>query len=444
MRTRWRQILLRRPSLLLIALVVMAAGTAPVAVAGQQERYPLEIGATLCERTPATLSPSALAEAGCEPAPGVTIEVHDEGGEILGGCQTSPVADTARIATCVIPLPFDTAVTAYEDELTLPPGYMPLEQGLFERTPPPGVVGYPPQFFINVPSTQDLPVSSPAAQPEPGFSITLRGFTCEPGVTPADLPTGCTPAAEGFSVLLTSLEGVAEPLELKDATRVDGAYVWNDEIIRRRGMFGRLGVRVMELPPGYTGFALVGNQIAFDSGSDRYVLNLPPDSPRADVAIYAMISVEAPTPGTAADSSPAGLEIAVRPGRCGLFEPETVVVPLVDVSPLPVETGGEAAASSVNAWLATVPISVAAIQGEAQSIEVRPAQGGADSGSVAREPIVCGETTGALTTDGAVTVAMRQSGVVETTGIAYLSQDATDSSQTDIVVFLVGDADRSP
>jgi hypothetical protein len=445
MRTRWRQIVLRwRILLAVIPLVVMTAGTAPVAIASQQDGHPFEIGATLCERTPATLSPSALAEAGCEPAPGVAIEVHNEGGEILGGCLTSPAVDTARIATCVIPLPFDTAVTAYEDESTLPPGYLPLEQGLFERTPPPGVVGYPPQFFINVPSTQELPTSSPAAEPEPGFSITLRGFTCEPGVTAADLPAGCTPAAEGFSVIVTSLEGVAEPLELADATRTDGAYVWDDEIIRRRGMFGRLGVRVMELPPGYTDYAILGDQIAFDSEADRYVLRLPPDAPRADVAIYALAPLETPAPGATADSSADRLEIAVRPGSCGVFEPETVVVPLVDVSPLPLETVGQAAAPSVQAWLATVPISLTALQVDAQSIEVRLAQGSAEPGLIGGEPIACGEMTGALSAPGAVTVAMRESSAVETTGIAYLSQDATDAAQTDIVVFLVGHANRSP
>jgi hypothetical protein len=311
MRTEWRPT--RSPRLVVLAIVALAAigaGLVPAGrISGRQESFPLEIGATLCQRAPDTLAPQALSGAGCEPASGIRIEVRTQNGEPLGECVTAVEPTEVQIATCAMAVPFDTAVLAYEDESTLPPGFAPLNQGLFERTPPRGVGGYPTQFFINVPAAQEQapPSVAPEGQ-EAEFLLRLQAFVCAPGVTADQAPAGCAPTGDGFAVTISSLEGIAEPLQLADATRVDGAYIFGDEVIQRRGMFGRLAIDVTALPPGYAESAVSGEAVSYDAALDRYVLRLAPEAPQTDVAIYALnpsaptSPAEAPAAGEALES----------------------------------------------------------------------------------------------------------------------------------------------
>jgi hypothetical protein len=274
----------------IVALITLAGSwSLGASTTGGADSYPLVIGATTCERAPARLS--QLGAADCRAAAGVTIEARSESGERLGTCTTEPSLITEQIATCSLLVPSNTPVYVYEVESTIPSASVPLAQPLFERTPPSGVMGHPPQFFINVPLAQSLPAATPTQQGT-NYSITLRLYTCPPGLSAQGASSSqCSPVTsvtKEYAIVIASLEGVAQPLALTDATLVDGAYVWGNDAIVRRGLFGRLDIAVTSLPQGYADVVVRGNQIAFDAVRHKYLLRLSPDAPQAEVAIFAV------------------------------------------------------------------------------------------------------------------------------------------------------------
>ena len=417
-----------------ITAMMTIAGLVPVAiVGGQGERYLLEIGATLCERAPDTLSPPALGAAACGPVLGVRIEVQNENGEPLGDCLTALARAEDLTGTCIVPVPFDTTTLAYEDESTVPDGYAPLEEGLFERTPPPGVPGYPPQVFINVPTAQQPSPPATAEATAPEFSITLRFYTCAPGVTAAEVPSNCVLTGEGFPVLIASLEGVAEPLEVKDANRVDDAYVFGNDIIRRRGLFGRLDVRVSSLPAGYSDFVVRGDQVTFDEALNRYVLRLPFEAPRAEIAVFALNPAETSQPAGGPEPSRAKREIAVRSGNCNSPGPDQVVSVLTDVTPP--HAAPELDATAAEVWLGTIPIPLSDLATFA-TLEVRLTSGDVGEETEPIPGVACGALLGTQMVHSMLTVALRGVGDDDLTSIAFITADAANPGHSTVVVFL--------
>ena len=429
---------LRVAVLMVIALSTLIVDAAADAGAlARQDHQPLEIGVTRCERAPDSLAPPALARAGCIPAAGVRIEVRrargaaGETGEAFGDCVAAANPEDAGVASCNVPVPFGVPIEAVADAATLPPGSAPLDEALFVPPLLQGVPDYPQHLIVVAPAAG--PVASPAATvgTGPAFSIAVDTFVCAPGVTAAEVPADCTPTSEELPVLIASLEGVAQPLEPVDAVRGADGFVFGSDVIERRGMFGRLDVRVADRVPG-SGYVVRGDAVTYDPTLDRFVLRLFPDAPEAEIAIYILQPEEALQLATA-QPGPPGLEVAIHDRDCDTAGPDQFASPLVSMTPPRAESDN--APIEVASWLGVIPAPVADL-GTGQTIVVRPAPDGGGEGSLSGD-LACGAFNNAATPSGPVTAALRgEGGDSGLSGIAFLSPHPADPSQSDVIVFL--------
>jgi hypothetical protein len=418
-------------------LALLVAATSGRGAHGQADAYPLTIGVATCESAPQR---AGMVGPDCVTSPNIALEVwsgprQDPGSRNLGTCVTRAAAGADQ-ATCDVSVPFDTPLyVSYADESAIPAGYAPLTYPVFVPMTSAGVAPYPaPVFIINVPASLAAPAASPPPAPSSGeLSLTVKSFTCPPGVTAATAPAGCVPAAEGFSVEVASLAGVTEPAKLEDATRVGDAYVLGDATLRSRGLFGHLAIVVDGLPPGYSDYVVTGDSVTYDAELGHYVLDLPLAAPQATVTVYAL-AAPAATPNPASLPGAPEREAAIRGGSCDASGAETAVAALADLTPPRAEPGSEPDSPRLEVWRATVPLTLTALQAEPHAIEVRLAASGAGGAGVAR--LVCGEVESGQATAGELTVALRGVGDGAVSGIAYVTPSAADPAATDVVVFL--------
>lgn len=136
--------------LVVIILVVAAFATAQVTAAAQESGVPLYVYVANCERNRLPGEGPILGEQGdlpeyCEVGEGVTINVFDLDGNVLGTCTTG-AGGSCRI---LVPAPEGTEVEIEEDESTIKPGYSPVENPFVRelRT----FEGLDEAVFINLP-----------------------------------------------------------------------------------------------------------------------------------------------------------------------------------------------------------------------------------------------------------------------------------------------------
>jgi len=116
-------------------------------------------------------------------------------------------------------------------------------------------------------------------------SISLQVFNCPAGVTADTLVAdNCALATDGFDVRIFSLEGVAQPLTLADASLDSGTFVFGDEDLDPGGLFGLLGIEETVLPAGYTSYVVTGGGAAFDESGYSFENTL--DAPDTFLTIF--------------------------------------------------------------------------------------------------------------------------------------------------------------
>lgn len=203
-------------------MVIPGAGAA----AQDAETTELAIQSVYCP------SDAGFAEAGCEPAAGVTVYVELVGGEALGSCQTE--VNTIRESTvglCFVEVPYGVDVLVTQDVATLAEGYVSGNnpQQVYVRPQAEWVPDYfPTAVFINTPAVE-APETAPPAPPEEEERVEVPEAAPvdtvveAPVAAPAEevvvapvtnLPrTGSGPAADQIDVaLLSAAAGVAAAL----------------------------------------------------------------------------------------------------------------------------------------------------------------------------------------------------------------------------------------
>src|SRR5690242_13665601 len=136
---------------------------------------------------------------------------------------------------------------------------------------------------------------------------------------------------------------------------------------------------------------------------------------------------DAVTDATAGDAAPApviDLQAQIAAGDCASLG--ATIAQLADVTP----TGGEAAgaASAVNpaTSLTTVPLTLDALEASAASIFV----------SANGQRVACGAIGGVRAADDVLVITLQPVGDAGISGLAFLSSNASDPSQTDVSLFL--------
>lgn len=141
-----------------VLLLAAWTGSASTALALPVEAgYPLQVLTSQCSELPP--NPPTFVGSDCTPAVGVEIEVYEVGGELVGGCTTHESSRHDHSAVCATIVPYDIEVAVYEVNSTLPAGYAPVHEPLYDTIPamdagPPDGEDFPP-IFINLPVEDD-------------------------------------------------------------------------------------------------------------------------------------------------------------------------------------------------------------------------------------------------------------------------------------------------
>jgi len=118
-------------------------------------------------------------------------------------------------------------------------------------------------------------------------SFVLQAYNCPPGMTAGTLVgDDCTPTTAGFDVRIISLEGIAEPLTLADATLDRDYFVFGDELVNQRGLTGSLRIEVTALPAGYTSYVVLGASSAPDGSGYDFENPADADAPDPLLTIF--------------------------------------------------------------------------------------------------------------------------------------------------------------
>ena len=134
-----------------------------------------------------------------------------------------------------------------------------------------------------------------------------------------------------------------------------------------------------------------------------------------------------PVPGQA----PAGRPVHIHDGTCETLDPNPLF-PLSDVVAAEGTSVGPADATPVEISVTTVAVDLATLTATDHSINVHLSQEQADV------YIACGEIGGVpLDAAGSLAIGLREQNESEFSGVAYLTPNAADASQTDVSVFLV-------
>ncbi len=99
------------------------------------------------------------------------------------------------------------------------------------------------------------------------------------------VPGDCVLTTDGFDVRIVSLEGVAQPLTLADASLDGGTFVFGDDALDPGRLSGTLADEETVLPAGYTGYVVTGGGVAL-SEFGYWAFENPPDAPETSLAIY--------------------------------------------------------------------------------------------------------------------------------------------------------------
>jgi hypothetical protein len=147
----------------------------------------------------------------------------------------------------------------------------------------------------------------------------------------------------------------------------------------------------------------------------------------APVASASVAAQDAGADASPADAAPAtvlAFQAQIAAGDCVSLG--ATIAELADVTP----TGGEAAgaASAVNpaTSLTTVPLTLDALEASAASIFV----------SANGQRVACGAIGGVRAADDVLVITLQPVGDAGISGLAFLSSDASDPSQTDVSLFL--------
>lgn len=146
------------------------------------------------------------------------------------------------------------------------------------------------RFVVALSVTLGSPLGfAPRAGAQSDFpdSIVLQVHTCPPGMTAETLVgDDCTPTTAGFDVRIISLEGIAEPLTLADATLDRDYFVFGDELVNQRGLTGSLRIEETALPAGYTSYVVLGASPAPDGSGYDFENPADADAPDPLLTIF--------------------------------------------------------------------------------------------------------------------------------------------------------------
>ncbi len=132
----------------------------------------------------------------------------------------------------------------------------------------------------------------------------------------------------------------------------------------------------------------------------------------------------ASNPPDAAPVQPIALRAQIAAGECGALG--ATIAELANVTRDGGNTGGAASAVNPATSITTVPLTLDALEASAASIYV----------SANGQPVACGAIGGVRAADDVLVITLEPEGDAGRSGIAFLSADATDPSQTDVSLFL--------
>lgn len=147
----------------------------------------------------------------------------------------------------------------------------------------------------------------------------------------------------------------------------------------------------------------------------------------AMVASAPVAAQDAVTDATPADAAPApviDLQAQIAAGDCTSLG--ATIAQLADVTPTGGESAGAASAVNPATSLTTVPLTLDALEASAASIFV----------SANGHLIACGAIGGVRAADDVLVITLQPVGDVGRTGLAVLSSNASDPSQTDVSLFV--------
>lgn len=209
-----------------------------------------------------------------------------------------------------------------------------------------------------------------------------------------------------------------------------------------------------EIVPAFSGGEAISNALAFgeaseyaaieagaydldllDAASGTPLLTLPQvamlEGTATDIILVGSVSeatLEAVVAGTSVElTRPTGSIASVVPGRCGELNEPAVELGLVQ--PGQDEPVGIADAPVMGQGYALAPIPFATLIGEPHAIVV-------SGGEEGEGPVACGDIGGRLTENGALVIALEDTGQDGLSGIAVLAPALEDPATTGVSVFL--------
>jgi hypothetical protein len=276
-----------------------------------------------------------------------------------------------------------------------------------------------------------------AGQVDVDNSITLRVYTCPPGMT-FDTLNGdeCTRVIDGFDVQIISLGGIMAPMTLLDATLAADAFVWDNQIIDDRGAYGPLAIEETVIPDGFTEYAVTGGGISFDE-LGYWKFSVTPDNPTPELAIYNFALTEPPIEETSSlEATPElpGLAVEIRTGVCDNLGTEAGI----PLSPIATSDSheGSSLAIPVASFYSTIGTPLDELLASGHAVVVKESSAANDDAVVA-----CGAIGGELLADGAIASGLSEQNNSGFSGVAYITPLPGGDIGTGISAFVFQDLD---